>query len=103
MTIENNFIQDNDGANSVALSIINYYKDYANTIELTIKGDYSLQLGDNIDVAVDNIDDTYKITKIAPVLQPGSLKQRVTAKIYNIPAFFILDQSILDGQDVLSP
>src|SRR5690606_1354165 len=46
ISIENNLIQDNDGANSIALSLLNYYKDYSNTIEIDVKGNPALQLRD---------------------------------------------------------
>lgn len=101
--IENNFIQSDSAAQSVALSLLNYYKDYANTIELEVKGNYALQIGDTIDVSVDDIADEYVITKIVNILKEGQFTQRLTAKIFNIPDFFTLDVSVLDGTDVLAP
>lgn len=108
LTIENNFIQDNDAADSLGLSILNYYKDYANTIEINVKGNPALQIGDNIDVTIDDIDETYAIFKITNILQQGQFRQQIVGKIYDIPAFFIIsddstDMSELDGADVLSP
>lgn len=103
MTIENDYIQSNDAANSLALSILNYYKDYANTIELSVQGSYAQQLGDQIHVEIDSINADYRITKIVNILEGARFTQRLTARIYNIPAFFTLDVSILDGPDVLSP
>lgn len=100
--IENNYIQDNSAANSVALSILNYYKNYSNTIEFEVKGTYALQLGDNIHVGIDNIDQVYTITKITNTLD-GKFRQIIKGTVFNIPTFFVLDQSILDGPDVLAP
>lgn len=109
LTIDNDFIQSQDAANSLGLTILNYYKDYANTIELDVKGNPALQLGDNVDVDADEISDTYTITKITNILEsPGKYAQRIVGKIFNIPDFFILSSddtamSILNGEAVLSP
>lgn len=100
--IDNNFIQDDSAANSVALSLLNYYKDYSNTIELEVKGTYALQLGDNIEVMIDDIDEMYTITKITNTLD-GKFRQIISGRVFNIPTFFTLDESILDGPDVLAP
>lgn len=100
--IENDYIQSNDAANSIALSLLNYYKDFANTIELNVKGNYALQIGDNIDVLLDDIDATYQITKITNILSGAQFTQKLTGKIHNIPSFFTLDESLLDGMDVLA-
>lgn len=102
LVIENNYIQSKDAANSLALSLINYYKSYANTIELEVKGNYALQIGDTIAVNVDSIDADYRISKIVNILSGARFTQRLTGKIYNIPSFFILDQSLLNGTDVLA-
>jgi len=108
LTIENNFIQTEDGARSLALTILNYYSDYTNTIELEVKGNHALQLNDVMTVQVDNINQEYVITKITNILSGGKFTQRLTGKIFNIPNFFILSSndtamSLLDGSDVLTP
>ena len=100
-SIENNLIQSNDGAISLALSLLNFYKDYASTIELDVKGSHAFQLGDTIQVTIDEIDQTYSITKLQNVIS-SKFAQKITATVFNIPSFFILDQSILDGSDTLS-
>lgn len=102
LLIENEYIQSNDSANSLALSVLNYYKDYANTIELTIQGNYALQLGDEVSVNVDNINASYKVSKIVNILSGANFTQRIIGRIYNIPDFFILDESLLNGMDVLA-
>lgn len=106
--IDNEFIQDDDAANSLALSIINYYKDYGNTIDLEVVGTPALQLGDTIQVDIDNISGEYLITKITNTLEPGRFRQILQARVYNIPNFFTLSSddtamSLLNGDDVLSP
>lgn len=100
--IENDFIQDTDGANSIALSLLNYYKDYSNTIEMEVIVNPALQIGDNIQVDIDSISSVYTISKLSESLQGARYKQKISAKVYNVPLFFVLDQSILDGTDVLA-
>lgn len=108
LTIENDFIQSRDAANSIALSIINYFKTFSNTVELTVKGNPALQTGDNIQVEVDGIDQVYTITKIVNIIERTKYTQRLTGKVFNIPNFFILSSddtamSLLNGEDVLAP
>ena len=102
-SFENEFIQSDDAAQSVALSLLNYYKDYSSVIDMTVKGNFAYQIGDQVKVWVDNINENYVITKISNVLTLDSFVQKITARVYNIPEFFILDSSVLNGEDVLSP
>lgn len=108
LTIDNNFVQTEDIARSLALTIINYYKDYTNTIELEVKGNHALQLNDLISVNVDNINADYRLTKITNIMQGSEFTQRLTGRIFNVADFFILSsdvvaRSLLDGVDVLTP
>lgn len=109
ITINNNFIQDYDGAARLALSILNYFGGYGNSIELDVKGTPALQLGDTIQVDVDDISGAYTISKITNILETaGRYTQRLVGKVFDIPAYFILSSdstamSLLDGTDVLAP
>lgn len=103
LSITNNFIQSDDAANSLALSLLNFYSNYANTIELSVKGFHALQIGDNIYVLIEEIEQEYAITKIVNINSAGRYTQRITARVFNVPDYFILDESLLDGERVLSP
>jgi hypothetical protein len=102
LLIENNFIQDKDGAAAIALTILNYYNTFGSTIELTVKGNYALQIGDEITVVIDEINQNYRISKIVNTLGDG-FRQRITAKLFDTPQFFILDVSELNSNEVLAP
>lgn len=102
-TIDNNFVQSDDAANSLALSLLNFYSSYANTIELSVKGNHALQIGDNIYVSIKDIDQEYTLTKIEDIMSGGRFTQKLTAKVFNVPDYFILDESLLDGLEVLAP
>ena len=101
--IENDFVQSEDGANSLGLSLLNYYKDFNNTIEITVIGNFALQLGDNITISLKGKPRNYTITKLLNTIEAGRYRQIITAKIFNIPNFFILDESLLNSGDVLAP
>lgn len=101
-TIENEFVQSNDGASSLALSILNLYKEYSSAIEMEVKGNPALQLGDNINVDYKTTSGVYTITKIQSQRLGPKFTQRISARVFNTPQFFILDQSLLNGTDVLA-
>lgn len=101
-TIENDFIQDNSGATSLALSILNLYKDYSSGIEIEVKGTPALQVDDTIEVTYKGSTDVYLVSKIQNQRVNAKFGQRITAYNFNLPTFFTLDQSLLDGTDVLA-
>jgi hypothetical protein len=101
------YIQDEDTARSIALTIVRHFKDYGNTLELTVKSNPALQIGDLVDVDIDGIDDTFRVIKIVNVLGIGNFTQRLTVQKYEIPSYFILSsdseaRSLLDGEDLLA-
>lgn len=108
--VESKYIQDSETAESIAQTLLTYYKDYGGTIILDVKPNVALQLGDRITVDVDNINDEFIITKIHTVIDRGRIlryTQKITAQKYNIPNYFIISsdseaQSLLDGEDVLA-
>lgn len=103
LTIENDFIQSNETAESLASIILDYYSEYGGVVEIDTKGNPALQIGDCISVHVDNTDNNYIITKITNKLISGKYSQTLIGKVQRARTFFILDQSVLDGDDVLSP
>jgi hypothetical protein len=108
MTINNDFIQNKDQADSVGLTILYNYAPHNNTIELTVKGNPALQVRDVIHVEIDDIDQDYTISKVYNTIQRGKYTQRLIARVYNVPPYFILSsdsdfRSLLDGTDFLAP
>ncbi|HYH16808.1 MAG TPA: hypothetical protein VD794_16365 [Flavisolibacter sp.] len=103
LTIENDFIQTNSAAQSLALSILNLYKDYAAEVEIEVKGTPALQIDDVIEVTYKGITETYNITKIQNLRNDAQFKQILTARQTNGYSFFTLNQSILNSIDVLAP
>lgn len=102
LPINNDFIQSDSLASSIALSILNYYKDYANTVILEVKGTPALQLGDTFTIDYKNINQDFVLTKSQNTLAGSKFTQILTGKVFNIPDYFTLDESLLDGNEALA-
>lgn len=100
--INNEYLQTTDNAQTRALMLLRDYKDYANTIQLEVKGSSALQMGDAIDVDLDGFQGVYVITKTANILSGGGFKQSLRAIKKLAVSYFVLDESVLDGSDLLS-
>lgn len=101
-TIESKYIQDEETAQALALMMIAHFKEYGNTITIEAKGNMALQINDVVNVNIDGINDNFVIRKIESSIF-DRFQQRLTLQKYEIPTYFILDQSLLDGEDVLAP
>ena len=107
LEIDNNFIGNVDNANSLALMILDSYSEYRGLLDLQIKPNPALQLGDILDVDYKEYQGTYKIEKITNTLgTKGNVTQQIRARRYSLRNWFILsgaeDRSLLDGTDVLT-
>lgn len=103
LEINNPFIQSINQCDSLAFMILDQFAEYANQIEMTVKGHPALQLGDTIDVNVKTYVGLYKVIKTYNRLQDGAYTQIITARRTNPRQWFVLDQSLLNGTDVLTP
>lgn len=102
-TINSDFIQSEDAARSLSLSILHQFADYASVINLNVKGTPALQMADALSVHIDSTAGLYNITGLACRIASPAFEQRVRATQLTTFAFFVLDTSILDGPEVLSP
>ncbi len=98
--IDNEYIQDASNAQSRALLLIRDYKDYGTVIDVEVKGTPALQLGDRVSINVDNISGDFVIIKKTNILD-GKMTQRLRLREKEQVVYFTLDQSILDGNDLL--
>lgn len=101
-TVTSPYIQDYDTAESIALTLVRHYSGYDNSIVMTVKGNFALQLSDVVNVVVDDIDDSYIIRKIVNTVSDGQYKQTLTVQRYTIPEYFTLDESLLNSEAVLA-
>lgn len=101
--LETNYIQDREDAVSKAAILIRDYKDYGDSVTLDVKGRPDLQIRDIITLNVDGYVGDYVITKIYNGMGNNRYIQRVRATEKDITEYFILDESLLDGSDLLAP
>lgn len=100
---DNPYIQDRSNAQARAIMLINDYKNYGSSVDLEVKGNPAIQLADAVNLDLDGYQGVYTIIKTVSIMSEGKLTSRLRARQKVVASFFILDTSILDGTDVLSP
>lgn len=101
--ITNHFIATYSNCDSFAEMVIDSYKEYAGVIEMRVKGNPALQLADVIYVDYQTYSNNYKIIGISYQLRDSNLECVVRARRYTPRDWFILNQSVLNGSDLLAP
>ena len=100
--INNDYFGNQSNCDSFADFILGSgYPEYSGVIEIEAKGDFSLQLNDIVHVNYRTYNHDYQIIKIVDGLKKGL--STITAKKYTSFDWFVLDQSVLNGTDVLAP
>lgn len=102
LEINNNFIQTIDACEGLAFSVLDTFSEYAGQIELDVKGNPAIQLGDIVFVDIQGYSGHYKIKKITNRIQEGRYTQTITARRQILRDYFELDEDVLDGDTVLS-
>lgn len=98
---DNQFFQSFNQAQNFAVYTLSERANYNANLDLTIKGDFSLQLGDYIEIEGDYAG-AYVIDGIKWHLGVGNLETTLKVHKYNPVEYFMLDVSRLDGTDVLA-
>lgn len=101
--LDTKYIQTKSNGITKAAIMVDDYKDYGSMVELEVKGNPALQIDDGLNLNLDGYQGTHVITKIINGISDGRYRQRITAKFKEPRLYFILDQSLLDGTDVLAP
>lgn len=99
--IENDYIQSETAAVGLALYILNDYSEIGSIIDLTVRGNPALQLGDAVELELPDISGIFIVTKLVNVIRNGGYEQRIRVKQREQVTFFTLNQSLLNGGDVL--
>lgn len=102
-TLETKYIQKRSTAQSKAAIIVDDYKDIGSILEVQVKGNMALQIGDIVTVGLDSYNGNYAVKKITQQMMNGGYSQKLTLKEREARLYFILNQSLLDGTEVLSP
>lgn len=103
INIENNFIQSEDQTYSLGLTILDEYAELASILDIQVKGNPALQLGDIVEVDYKQFDGLYRIIGDNNSMAPSRYDQGLKLRKYTPRDWFTLDQSLLDGTDVLAP
>lgn len=103
LEIDNNFIQSIDQARSLALTILDGYSEYADIVEVEVKGNPAIQLSDIVEVDYLHYSANYRVIGIKNKLQDQKFTQILRLRKYDPRHWFTLDQSMLDSTDVLAP
>jgi hypothetical protein len=104
--LKTRYIQKESNAISKASILLDDYKDYGSILEIDVKGNMALQIGDIITANIDGNMGEYAITKIVQIMADARFTQRLTIKNREFRTYFILSsdseaRSLLDGTDVL--
>lgn len=97
---DNQFFQSDDQADVYAKTILMERADYFPVLEVDVKGDFSLMLGDVIDIHGE-FGGAYIVDGISWENGPGYLVTTLKVRQYNAPNYFTLDSSILNGDALL--
>lgn len=98
----NNCFGSYKNVDSFASDILAKYAQYSPTIEMSIKGNPALQLQDIVASEVPGYEGDYQIISVKQKLANSKLEMVVTLRKIVIMMPFVLDQSVLDGADVLT-
>jgi hypothetical protein len=102
-TIDNEYIQDKNSAQTRAIILLRDYKDYNSTVDIDVKGTPALQLSDAVTLDLDGFQGIYSIIKITNITSDAKFQQRMRVLKRTEVTFFTLDQSTLNGLELLSP
>ena len=98
---DNQFFQSDEQADLYARYMLYERANYNPVLEVDVKGDFSLMLGDIIELRRTEFDGTYVVDGINWEVGAGRLNTTLKVHQYNAPSYFTLDESVLDGTDVL--
>lgn len=104
-SIQNPYFQNVTDAQSKALIFLNDFSTFGQVGEIEVVGTPQLQLGDPVEVTIEEETSTYRVTKITQKLSgnPARYMQILRLKQYEPTSYFTIEVSELDGTDVLSP
>lgn len=106
--LKTNYIQKTSSAITKAGLLIDDYKDFGSVLDVDVKGNPALQIGDVVTLETDTYSGDFIITKIVQVMADNKYSQRIRVKFKEPRLYFILSsdseaRSLLNGTDVLMP
>ena len=99
---DNNYFGNYRNCDLLAVDVLKKYSEYAPTLEVEILPNPALQLGDVVAVDYNNLGD-HMITGIELAIGGNDvIKMRLKLKKHTVVSSFILNKSILNGEDILA-
>lgn len=100
---DNDLFGNESNCESFAYTVLDAYAQPGTIIDMIVKGDYSLQLGDIVWIDLSDISGPFKIIGISTSISTTGIEETIQVKRYDPRHWFVLDSSELDGGDVLAP
>lgn len=104
--LENNYIQTDAHATQIASAIVNNYSQPMNKFDLSNFVVPYLEIGDFIELDIGSVSDETRAVMVFGIELSGGVDDRFSQKLYveerQPSSYFVLDQSQLDGPDVLA-
>ena len=99
---DNQFFQDYDQVRSFGIWTLSSYANYNPSITMSVRGDFSLQLGDVIKIGYGDYAGTYQIDSMSYRISNGQFSNTIVAHKHKPVTYFTLDKSRLNGSDLLA-
>lgn len=106
--LKTKYIQKISSAITKASILVDDYKDFGSILDVDVKGNPALQVGDVVTATPDTYSGDFIITKIVQVIAENKYAQRLRIKFKEPRLYFILSSdseaaSLLNGEHVLTP
>lgn len=103
LEVENDMFGSESNCESFVYSILSENSTFDSIIEMSVKGNPALQLNDIILVETDRISGYFQITKLSNSISSSGAVQTIKAKRRDPRSWFILNKSVLNGEDIMAP
>lgn len=103
LKIENDYIQDEAAATSIAKLVLADRAELDDERTLVIKGVPQLQVGDFVRYVGKSSNDTYYVKRISGIISPDGLKQTIKITKRTINVYFRIGISAIGGTDQIAP
>lgn len=103
VTIENDFIQDEATATSIAKIILADNSAYGEIREIIVKGVPQIQIGDVVLVTTESINQTYYVSKVVGKMSGAQFTQTLTLVKKTFQQYFRIGISLIGGTDKIAP